>query len=308
MNNNPVPFPILKNTLSLLGLSTVLMTSQLTAQQHWADHVDRKEPGKEYRIFGNRVNIRQTASLNGPIMDRLDFGHSVRVAERLDLISRIGGEPEHWYRIEYRTDRNKSRSGFIWGGLLAESAATFSYPGGEKKKFLILFRGNGVKNNSIEIAFIPLNPSGQPRGADTQRVKIDSGPVDGNHEVTFELWPVKKFLPSPQAMVLVKYFVFSEIEFGYEYVQLLIVNREKMTRSLSWNPGGCDPPYCGETWVLLPGEKRDPDPGKKFKGAAAAANTVRMIFHSFNVEETQQHEYSTTDYLWNGRELKVKNH
>lgn len=308
MNNTRVQRPLLTNALPLIGLFAALMTSQLAAQQHWADHVDGKEPGKEYRIFGNRVNIRKKPSLRGPIVDRLDFGHLVRVAEQLDLISRIGGEPEHWYRIEYRAGRNKFRSGFIWGGLLAESAAAFSYPGGGKKKFLILFRSNGVKNNSIEIAFVPLNPSGQPLGADAERVKIDSGPVDGNHAVVYELWPVKKFTPSPQAMVLVKYFVFSEIEFGYEYIQLLIVNGKKMTKSISWNPGGCDPPYCGETWVLLPGGKKDPDPGKKFKGAAAAVNTVQVIFHSFNVDETQQHEYSTTDYLWNGRELKEKHH
>lgn len=55
------------------------------------------------------------------------------VKKKLSVISEIGGEKEHLYAIEY-SENHQSETGYVWGGLLAESSGLFSYSKkGERK-------------------------------------------------------------------------------------------------------------------------------------------------------------------------------
>jgi hypothetical protein len=229
------------------------------------------------------VNIRTDADVKAAVMFRLQPGDQLKIIEKKNSVSEIDGTKEYWYRIDY-----KGKKGFVWGGLIAD--AGFASQGK-----LILVRNLGVKKCSMELRIVE-------NGRTISRLEWKSGPAgssdDGYRLYTYGTGGLKN---SPDMMFGIGFFHFSEIEYGYNSIQLFTLTKNgRLIDQFSWSPGACDPPVCGETFVLFPGDTLKADPKIKRMEYTGAQDTIRIIQHDYDIDNTSSHEYSSRDYKWDG--------
>lgn len=257
------------------------------SQNHWDDYIAEKNIGSTYSIFGDNVNLRDSGNINGKVIKKLSLGSTAKILTKTNQILEQNSVKEYWYKVQVGED-----TGYLWGGLIADHSFLLG-------DFVILCKNLGVKTRKLELKLI-------------QGSKLIS---QGNWEVgpmsneTWEhtIYDPKQFSPNPNSLFAIKYLIFSEIEYGFSNEQVFILNQDfKILPQFSWNPGACDPPSCSETWLVFPKETLPEDKKILRKVIKGKENTIIEVTHSFDVEETNLHDFYQTEYIWKGNQFQRK--
>lgn len=265
------------------GLVFFFILSSLFSQGHWQDYIVKKEPGKDHYIYAENVNVRKTASLQGEVIFSLKPGDKVKLLAQTDAAIAVGQIKEYWYQIESR-----GKTGFVWGGLISEAA--FNLDGK-----LILVKNLGIQKNKMELKIVD-------QGKIISRLEWETGPASSEQGYKLKFHEVKNFKQPPAKILSLEYFVYSEIEYGFRQIQFFTLDSQYQVKpAFSYSPGGCDPPVCGETIVLFPGESLKAHLKTKRKAYQAPMNTIYFIYHNFDTDDPNVHEYNLQQYHWNGK-------
>lgn len=271
-------------------LFTFAIAPLLLAQGYWSDYVNAKNVDQEYFVFTDSLPVRFGPGTNNPVSFYLRTGDRVSIQARIDRLDDIAGTREYWYQVSANGEQ-----GCLWGGGLAD--------------YYTLFDDNTllVRNNGIALQSLDLRVFG-PDLAMTQ-IRLPSGPVNSDDGMTSDLVDPKLFAPRPKKIFSLGYFVFSEIEMGFDRRTICAIDTAGVVWThFSWIPAACDPPMCMETFVLFPGDSLPAKPGEKRPRYESLANSVRLVMHDWDMDDPSSHEYSVKDYLWNGKGFEEQGH
>lgn len=87
--------------------------------------------GSTVRLAADRVNIRATPSLSGPVIATLPIGSRLRINSKSDVSSTITRLNAPWYEVSFG-DRGGGKKGFVWGGLLSVASLDLKKAGGDE--------------------------------------------------------------------------------------------------------------------------------------------------------------------------------
>ncbi|MBU0488367.1 MAG: SH3 domain-containing protein [Bacteroidetes bacterium] len=73
-------------------------------------------------LVADEVNIRDKPSADGAKVAVLPIADSVKILEKTDEVFTLRGYETNWYKIEF-LDNGTSKTGYVWGGMLARSVA-----------------------------------------------------------------------------------------------------------------------------------------------------------------------------------------
>lgn len=73
------------------------------------------QKGTETYIFGEKVNVRKTDSINSKVITVLPIATKIKILERSEKYYVNNGYKEYWYLIEY----GQAMTGYVWGGMLS---------------------------------------------------------------------------------------------------------------------------------------------------------------------------------------------
>ncbi|TGL45254.1 SH3 domain-containing protein [Leptospira perdikensis] len=272
---------------NLLCILLVLLFSPVFSENHWDGYIHEKTIKSTYRIFGDNVNLRESDNLKAKVKKKLSMGAVVTILAKTNQIMEQDSVKEYWYQVQSEKD-----IGYIWGGLIAD----YSFP---LEHNTILCRNLGVKRRSLELKLIQGDKL-------LSQTKWEVGAIS-NESWNHKIYPSSEFSPSPKALFGLTYLVFSEIEYGYTNEQLVSVSSDsKLVSQFSWNPGSCDPPACAESWLVFPGETLLEDTKIKRKITKGKTNTIQELTHSFDIDDSNSHEYYKSEYKWNGTHFQKK--
>ncbi|MCW7480833.1 SH3 domain-containing protein [Leptospira kanakyensis] len=272
---------------SLLYILVFLYVFPLFPQNHWDNYIHEKTVGSTYQIFGDNVNLRDADNLKSKVKKKLSIGSAVTILAKTNQIMEQDSVKEYWYEV-----KSEKEIGYIWGGLIAD----YSFP---IEDHTILCRNLGIKLNKIELKLIQGDKL-------LSQSKWDVGPVS-NESWKHQIYPSSEFTPSPKFLFGLTYLVFSEIEYGYTNEQLITISPDKkLISQFSWNPGSCDPPSCAESWLVFPSETLNADIKTQRKTTKGKKNTIQELTHSFDIEDSNFHEYYKSEYIWNGTTFQKK--
>ncbi|MCZ8343613.1 MAG: SH3 domain-containing protein [Leptospira sp.] len=260
----------------------------LIAQGHWGDYIPVKEVKSTYRIFGDKVNLREDANTKSKIVTSLKAGDKVQILEKANILFEQNQLKENWYKVK----TNGGTIGYLWGGLIADYSFTDS-------NYEILCKNLGPKLTGLELRVLSKDKI-------ISSLKIEDGPVS-NEGWGYKKLKEKDFSPSPQSLFSLKYFVFSEIEYGYN--QQIIISLSKdgtLTNHFSWLEGSCDPPACMESWLVFPSETLKKDDSIKRVETKGQKNTIIEISRSYDIDDPKSNDYFKKLHIWNGKTFQTK--
>ncbi|EMY70702.1 SH3 domain-containing protein [Leptospira vanthielii] len=272
---------------TLLYILLIIFVFPIFAENHWDDYIHEKNVGSTYRIFGDNVNLRESDNIKSKVKKKLSIGTSITILTKTNQILEQDSVKEYWYQVQ-----SENETGYIWGGFVAD----YSFP---LDGNTILCRNLGVKHGKIELKLM----QGDKLLSQSQ---WEVGPVS-NENWDHKIYPASQFSPSPKFLFGLTYLVFSEIEYGYTNEQLITISPDaKLVSHFSWNPGSCDPPSCAESWLVFPKETLPEDTKIKRKVIKGKPNTIQEITHSFDIDDSNSHEYYQSEYIWNGTIFQKK--
>jgi len=271
----------------LILIQFFIGNSVIFSEGHWDDVIPEKTEGQNYFVFGENVNVRKSTDTKSEVITKLQPGDNVTIVKKTNELLTQGKTKEFWYLIQFN-----DKQGYVWGSLLADGHTAV-------KGHTILVRNPGVNARKLEIKVIKENKI-------ISKLNIADGPVS-NENWEFKIYDSKPFTPSPGTLIGFKYLVFSEIEYGYSEETILSLTEDgKIANFYSWHPGGCDPPSCGDTWLLFPNDTLAEDKEIKRKKYVGEPNTVIEITRTYDVEDTSINEYSVYKRKWNGKTFMDK--
>ena len=80
------------------------------------------EPGQIVLLFGDKVNVRGTASPDGKVVAQLPIGAEVMIVEKTEELYTLNDYTEEWYKVEFKDSQGMSGKGYIWGGLISKTS------------------------------------------------------------------------------------------------------------------------------------------------------------------------------------------
>ncbi|PJZ85140.1 hypothetical protein CH366_02415 [Leptospira harrisiae] len=271
----------------LLYILIIFFVFPIYPENHWDQYIHEKKINSTYHIFGDNVNIRDSNNINAKVLKKLSIGDSVKILTKTNQILEQNSVKEYWYEVQSGKD-----IGYVWGGLLSD----YSFEWNDK---IILCRNLGIQLGKLELKLIQNN---QLLANGTWTV----GPIS-NEGWDHNIYQPSSFSPSPVAVFGLRYFIFSEIEYGYTNEQIFTIDKDsKFVSQFSWNPGACDPPSCAESWLVFPNENLIADKKINRKVTKGKPNTIIELTHSFEIDDESSHEYYQSEYNWNGTIFQKK--
>jgi hypothetical protein len=260
--------------------------ARLAGENYWDNFVNVKKEGQEYRAFADSLPVRNEPGQTKALSFYLRCGDNVSILAKTELLDNLIGIKEYWYQISAN-----DKEGYVWGGSLADYCTRFD-------DNTLLVRNNGIALQSLDLRVFG------PDLAMTQ-IRLPSGPVNSDDGMTSDLVDPKLFASRPKMIFSLGYFVFSEIEMGFDERTICTVDTTGVIWThFSWIPSSCDPPMCMETFVLFPGDSLPARPEEKRARYEGLPNGVRLVMHDWDMDDSLSHEYSVRDYLWNGAGFK----
>lgn len=258
----------------------------VNAYAWWDDLIPEKTAGPRL-VFAENCNVRETASPKGKVLFQLQPGDPVTILEKSEISTRIGEKTEYWYRIKAATG-----TGFLWGGLIADGHAVIA-------KRTILVRNNGTLTRSMDVRVL----DGKKTVA---KATIETGPVNSAEGHAMKQRSTAGLDNPPDLLFSLNYFMYSEIEGGAGMVRLLALRGSTISDAASWCPASCDPPGCGETFVLLPGDTLSADAKTKRTAYRGEKNHLIQVYYHSDLDDPTVHEYNTQKFKWNGKEFELQ--
>lgn len=283
-------FPIFYTMSGIVFFLSLLLTSLISpilSQNHWDDYIAEKNIKSTYYIFGDNVNLREADHLNAKVIRKLPLGTVIKILTKTNQILEQNSLKEFWYKVQVGEE-----TGYLWGGLISD----YSFPLNDT---IILCKNLGTKTKKLELKIL--------QGSKIlSQGSFEVGPLS-NESWDHTIYNPSLFSPSPHTIFAIKFLIFSEIEYGYSNEQVFTLNRElKITPQFSWNPGSCDPPACAETWLVFPKDTLPEDKKMNRKTLKGKENTIIELMHSFDLDETNQHDFYQSEYVWNGSQFQKK--
>ena len=236
------------------------------------------------RVFGEKGNIREKPDIKSKLQNQIPVGSSLKVLKRTEEYMTFDGITDYWYQIQ-----NASKTGYMWGGFLADFIYEQDFTGdGDKEIFLLK---NSTKNKEqLQIKIVKsykvLGEFEKKSGPISNfSVKVLSGNVFDPDLSLFALFYSDDSDTDPYPKVDIYYFdKENKIKLGFEFIEK-----------------GCDPPACSEVTPIFP---NDIPRGKRPGGET---NKIILHVHTYDLDNESKHEYSQIEYLWNGEQFnKVK--
>jgi len=103
--------------LFLLFLPNNLCTAQETTVYLNVDY--QFEAGKSYKLFGDKVKLRNKPSSDSEILDTLRIGSNIEILKKTKEILNFNGQDSYWYKV-----KANNQVGYVLGGLIALDFAT----------------------------------------------------------------------------------------------------------------------------------------------------------------------------------------
>ncbi len=263
-------------------LLLLIFIAFLPAQAYWSDYVNVKKEGSDYYAWTDSLPVRKGAGTRNAVTFYLRSGDRVSILAKTDLLDNIAETREYWYQISAN-----DKEGFVWGGGLADYYDLID-------DCTLLVRNNGIVLQSLDLKVFG------PNLAMTQ-IRLPSGPVNSDDGMTSDLIDAALFSPRPKMIFSLGYFVFSEIEMGYDERTVCTIDTAGVVWThFSWIPAACDPPMCMETFILFPGDSLPALPEVKRTRYEGIPTGIRLVMHDWDMDDSTSHDYSVKDYLWNG--------
>lgn len=282
----------MKKLLFAVTAIIILQTSSLFTEMVGQFGFNKYEEGDAVLLYGDKVNVRDKASITGKVVAQLPIGSEVRIISRVkeNLLTQ-NGYKEEWYKVEYTGNDGKTGEGYIWGGLISKTA----YIGdimGNGKKITVLVGVTGIKEYHIYIK-VRLLQAGKIIAESTEMPAFTNPLLDTEmlgHTVEIKTIDDTVFTPAVKPIV---------ISFDY---------------------GACDCPY-GEVIILYDGKKlyyvtSPMGFGNEFGGTSFETvypdgkklkNTIKINFTTIKLDE-MGNEISTKEksesYQWTGNGIK----
>lgn len=251
------------------------------------DYIATKDPKGTYQIFGEKVNLREATNTKSKIVSVLNPGDRIQILEVTKEKLEQNQMTDFWYKI-----KAKDKSGYLWGGLIADYSFVDS-------KFTILCKILGPKKTGLELRVVQNEKV-------ISNLKINDGSV-GNDSWGYIKYKEKDFSPAPDSIFGLKYFVFSEIEYGYTQQTILSLSKDgKLTSHFSWLEGSCDPPACMESWLVFPSETLKKDEIINRSETKGQKNTIIEISRSYDIDDPKSNDYFKKLHIWNGKKFQTK--
>jgi hypothetical protein len=270
----------------------IMQTSSVFTEMVGQYGFNKYEEGETVLLYGDKVNVRDKASVTGKVVDQLPIGSEVRIISRVEENLLIqNGYKEEWYQVEYTGSGGKTGKGYIWGGLISKTA----YIGdimGTGKKITVLVGVTGIKNYTLTIK-VRLLQDGKIIAESAEMPAFINPLFDTEvlgHTVKIGIIDEAVFAPSAKPIAI-----------GFDY-------------------GACDCPY-GEIIVLYDGKKlyyvNSPmGIGNEFGGTSfkvvypdgkKTKNTIKIEYTTFELDEMGNEISSkkkSESYQWTGSGIK----
>lgn len=268
----------------IISLSIVLFwgSSSISSQGHWGDYISTKEANSTYHVFGEKVNLREKPDTKSKVISVLNPGDPILILEQSKQKLEQNNLAEYWYKIKF-----KNFTGYLWGGLISDYSFSDS-------KFTVLCKNLGVKLTGLELRLVEKNKI-------ISSLRIKDGPVS-NEAWGFTKYKESDFSPSPISLIGLKYFVFSEIEYGYSQETIITISKDKkLTSHFSWLAGSCDPPSCMESWLVFPSDTLKKDSNINRKETKGKTNKILEVSRSYDIDDPNSNDYFEKTHTWNGK-------
>ena len=216
----------MKKILIAVTAVVLLQTAGASPEMIGQYGFNKYEEGEIVLLYGDKVNVRDKASVNGKVVAQLPIASEVNIisVDEGNYLTQ-NGYREEWYKVEYTGSDGKTGEGYIWGGLISKTA----YIGdimGNGKKITVLVGVTSIKEYNLYI---------NVRLVQNGKIIAESGDLPAfinplfdtsvlGHTVAIEIIHNAVFTPAAKPIVI-----------GFDY-------------------GACDCPY-GEVIVLYDGKK-----------------------------------------------------
>jgi hypothetical protein len=228
------------------------------------------------RVFGEKVSIREKPDIKSKVLSQINAGASLKIIRRTEEIHSADGISDYFYQIQ-----NASKTGYIWGGYLADT--TFEQDinlDGEKE---ILLLKNSTKEK--ELYSLKLIKNGKISG----EIEKKSSP---SAHFSLKVLPGDTFEPKV-SLFAIFYVDEGESDTSFPKVDVFYLNKDGALQfGFQYIEKSCDPPSCFETIPIFPGEISR---GKKPSGVP---NRVILHIHTYDLDNETSHEYSQVEYKW----------
>lgn len=108
--------PMKQFFLSILLLAAIPAVAQLSGNIEY--NLWRAQPGDTMTIFSDKAYIRQSPSLQAPVIDSLTIGNPVIASRLTETELTLRGMTAPWWQVRYQAG-GKQKEGYLWLGLLS---------------------------------------------------------------------------------------------------------------------------------------------------------------------------------------------
>lgn len=228
------------------------------------------------RVFGEKVSIREKPDMKSKVLSQIQVGASLKVIKRTDENYSLDGITDYFYQIQ-----NASKTGYIWGGFLADSVFEQDINFDGEKEILLL--KNLTKEKELYSLKLIKN------GKIISELEKKSPPAT---HFSFKIFPGESFDPKI-SLFAIFYVDETEGDTSFPKVDILYLDKESALQfGFQYIEKSCDPPSCFETIPIFPGEISR---GKKPSGVP---NKVILHIHTYDLDNETSHEYSQVEYEW----------
>jgi hypothetical protein len=257
--------------------------------------------GQTVYVFGDKVNIRQSASANSPVVGQAKIGQALVVKEKSSATFQVDGFEDYWYKVSSPKASSKPISGFIWGGILAKVSLNEDLDNDGKKELVLLGiigKGKEQTNKNAEVRLLKNDLL-------VSKVLFPTIESADGHQFTYSLeanlLENKGFKPAVK--ILRFYFHYDACDYASGDV-LLTANDNKLKYALSALSSGNE--LGSQSFIyVLPTDKN----GKE--NQLKVIETIEEFEEKTNpkAKEVQMvskaKKESSKIYVWNGNELKL---
>jgi hypothetical protein len=259
MKNNLIRIAFFFGVLSLFG-----------------QNIDPPRKSGIQRIFADKVGVREKPDTKAKVISQISPGSSLKVLKKVEEVHTIDGISDYFYQIQ-----NASKTGYVWGGSLADYVFEQDFNGDGEKEILL------IKNVSKEkeLFWIKIIKNGKVISEFERKITSVSN---------FSMKILPGDLYDPKISLLAIYYLDeSESDISAPKVDIYYLDRDNALKfAFDYTEKACDPPTCMETIPIFPG---DIARGQKPKGEP---NKVILHIHTYDLDNESKHEYSQVEYIW----------
>jgi hypothetical protein len=87
-------------------------------QEYFAYDYGEFSQGSTVYLYGDKVNVRQSPSIDANVVTTLTIGHPMEISGRSETMYTVNDYTTHWYNVRFDVE-GKEMSGYVWGGLIS---------------------------------------------------------------------------------------------------------------------------------------------------------------------------------------------